>query len=391
MLLLVIAPMKPIESASTITSNLGAHNTDTLQNQVDSIMAAFTLETPGGIDYKTFAETVSSSLPYIFDPLTPLFEHFLFSKNLDLSRRCDGRRSLEETQPSPPSSILLPGSFKSEVLDSTTLAHLSFFLTCPCPCPDIFRSGARLHPVFSATEHGSSLTSFSHHVLTWKAPSLLLLQGALSGSSGQTADMITLGAYLPEAWTTSSKASSTSHGGRRSLPCLFELSPRHMLLKGNPAFSAEKFNVTESYFSEHTGIGIGCQIPPWARSHHDPPTPHGAGSLTIDASLETAEFHLDPIRSDGVFCPPSTLDNAAKRIRIDVYVLEIWGFLFPDSSKSGSYANAVETQRADWNFEAREAERRRNINLHAGGQSAYEGARWLLESAGLIGDGAAGG
>lgn len=47
----------------------------------------------------------------------------------------------------------------------------------------------------------------------------------------------------------------------------------------------------------------------------------------------------------------------------------------------------MEIQRAKWEFEAREAERRRNINLKAGaGDSAKESARWLLETAGIIGD-----
>lgn len=50
--------------------------------------------------------------------------------------------------------------------------------------------------------------------------------------------------------------------------------------------------------------------------------------------------------------------------------------------------DAVELQRAMWNFEAREAERRRNINLKVGGDpSALENARWLLETAGLAGGG----
>lgn len=393
-LLLVIAPLKPLESPSTYTSDLSSHNMDVLQNEVGSIMATFKLEDAGaGIGYKTFATTVSTSLPYLFHPLTPLFEHFLFSKNLDLSQRRE--ETVKDTHPAPPTSIMLPGSFKSAILDSTTLAHISFFLTCPCPSPDLFRSGARLHPVFSTAKHGSSLTSFSHNVLTWKSPSLLLLQGAVRGSSGCRDNLVTLGAYLPDPWS-SAKPSSISHGGKRDFPCLFELSPRHTLFRGNPAFSAEKSNATESYFSRYTGIGVGCQAPPETRTHHDPPKPHGAGSLIVDSSLETAEFDLDPIiTADTVFLPPSTLNKdsrTAKRIIIDVYVLEIWGFLYRDPEKSGAYTDALEKQRANWDFEAREAERRRNINLRAGaGQTALESARWLLETAGLTSDPAASG
>lgn len=54
---------------------------------------------------------------------------------------------------------------------------------------------------------------------------------------------------------------------------------------------------------------------------------------------------------------------------------------------AGQGQSAVEVQKAKWEFEAREAERRRNVNFNAGvGDSARESARWLLESAGLVGE-----
>lgn len=58
-----------------------------------------------------------------------------------------------------------------------------------------------------------------------------------------------------------------------------------------------------------------------------------------------------------------------------------------ETSSSEPSSSAVEMQRAKWEFEAREAERRRSINLKTGaGDSAKESARWLLETAGVIGD-----
>jgi hypothetical protein len=83
------------------------------------------------------------------------------------------------------------------------------------------------------------------------------------------------------------------------------------------------------------------------------------------------------------------MEDPSMKIRLDLYSLEIWGVV-PDPElavSSDPNASAVEVQRAKWEFEAREAERRRNINLKTGaGDSAKESARWLLETAGIIGD-----
>ncbi|KAJ5096069.1 hypothetical protein NUU61_005425 [Penicillium alfredii] len=397
MLLLVIAPLKPLESVKIYTSDLDAERMEAIKKEADSILAAFSQEEhDGGISYRSFARTIYSSLTYLFDPLTPLFEHLLFSKNLDLSQKRkrgavaeeENGEKAEET-PSPV-LVTLPGSFESSILNSTLTSHLSFFLPSTSSSLNLFRSGVRLHPVFSTTAHGSSLTSFSHHVLTWQSATLLILQGAPANSSGN--DLVTLGAYIPQTWKSSSSHSTASNQGSDSLPCLFQLSPSHLLLPGNPSPSIQKqCNTPAAYFSNHSGIAIGCQIPPPSRSHHAHPTPHGAGSLLIDVNLETAEFHAAPIGKEGVFLPPGTAspEDTPTKTRLDLYTLEIWGIV-PDPELAASTdpsSTAVEMQRAKWDFESREAERRRNINLKAGaGDSAQESARWLLETAGIIGD-----
>ncbi|KAJ5892757.1 hypothetical protein N7504_009448 [Penicillium tannophilum] len=397
MLLLVIAPLRPLESVKTYTSDFGPERVDAIQKEADSIIAAFSPEeTDGGISYRAFARAVSSSLPYLFDPLTPLFEHLLFSKNLNLSQRRQRGASPEEEpiekpeEIHPPAPVMLPGSFESAILTPTILSHLSFFLPSVSASLNLFRSGVRLHPVFSTAAHGSSLTSFSHHVLTWQSASLLILQGALEGSSEE---IITIGAYLPQSWKSSSSSSSSSSNQSTSpLPYLFQLSPTHQVLQGNSSPSvAQKTNLPTAWFSTHSGIAIGCQIPPTSRTHQTPPSPHGAGSLLIDVNLESAELHVAPVGQDGVFLPPGTasINDKPTKTRLDLYSLEIWGVV-PDpemASSSDPNSNAVEAQRAKWEFEAREAERRRNINLKAGaGDSAKESARWLLETAGIIGD-----
>lgn len=400
MLLLVIAPLKPLESVHIYTNNLSAERIEAIQKEADSIIAAFTPEeNDGGISYRAFARTISSSLPYLFDPLTPLFEHLLFSKNLNLSKKqqAGGQEenvTVEETNEKPeevppPASIMLPGSFESTILNSTILSHMSFFLPSTSASRNLFRNGVRLHPVFSTSAHGSSLTSFSHHVLTWQSASLLILQGT---PEGESEEITTLGVYLPQAWKSSSSSHSTSASqASNPLPCLFQLSPKHQVLRGNPSPSVEtKPNIPAAWFSTHTGIAIGCQIPPPSRSHQTHPSPYGAASLLIDVNLESAELHLAPVGHDGVFLPSGTASPVDKptKTRIEIYTLEIWGVVpDPEAAEAASGSSAVDAQKAKWEFEAREAERRRNININAGaGDSAQESARWLLETAGIIGD-----
>ncbi|CAI7641757.1 unnamed protein product [Penicillium discolor] len=400
MLLLVIAPLKPLESLKVYTSGLDAQRMESLKKEADSIIAAFSPEeSDGGISYKAFARTISLSLPYLFDPLTALFEHMLFSKNLDLSQRRHKGQATETEQeenkeneepPSPPATLTLPGSFESAILTPTLTSHLSFFLPSTSPDINILRSSVKLHPVFSTSAHGSSLTSFSHHVLTWQTATLLLLQGSPADSTSE--ELITLGAYIPQTWKTSISTSSSSSKTSDLLPCLFQLSPKHLLLPGNPSPSAKKPNTPTAYFSPNTGIAVGCRIPAPSRTQQNHPTPHGAGSLIIDANIETAEFHAEPVGHDSVFLPAANTspEDPPTKIKLDIYTLEIWGIV-PDPELSSFSADSslspVEIQRAKWEFEAREAERRRNINIKAGaGDSAKESARWLLETAGIIGD-----
>ncbi|PYH47393.1 TLD domain-containing protein [Aspergillus saccharolyticus JOP 1030-1] len=392
MLLIAISDLKTTESAAAYTSNLSRTRLESIRKETDSIMAAFDHEPAGGFGYKSFATTVTSSLPYLFDPLTPLFENFLFSKNLDLSQKRDRTNSTDSTfekaavnESQSPPSIMLEGSFKSTILDMSMISHLSFFLPSTSANLNFLRGNTRLHPVFSTAAHGSSLTSFSHHVLTWSSGTLLILEGV-----SETSAAIVLGAYLPQPWKSPSSSASSSTFSNSVLPCLFQLSPKHMLLQGNTSPSVQRPDTPPAYFSTSSGISIGCRIPPSSRSNHKPPSPLGAGSLTIDAHLETATFYVSSVGHDGSFLPPvpSTGTETTYKTTIDIYNLEIWG-LVPDPTTTSSEEgkSAVELQQEKWEFEAREAERRRNLNLKAGaGDSAAESARWLLETAGIIGD-----
>ncbi|ODM24497.1 Restriction of telomere capping protein 5 [Aspergillus cristatus] len=401
MLLFVIAPLKTLDDVRTYTGDLSAERMETVRNEADNILAAFIEDeatgSGSGISYKSFSKMVSNSLPHLFDPLTPLFEHILFSKNLDLSQkrgRTDSTPSVHTEEqsesdtsvlPSPP-PVFLPGAFGSVILNPSLISHLSFFLPSTSRGLSFLQSGAQLHPVFSTVSHGSSLTSFSHNVLTWQAPSLMILNGVTEENK-----TITLGAYLPSPWSSSHHSSSSSKTSD-TLPSLFQLSPKHLLLPGNPSPSVHQNATTPTaYLSTATGLALGCKIPPSSRTSIAQPIPHGAGSLLIDSSLESADLHVSTVGHDGAFLPPEIVSASptSEKTHIDIYNLEIWGVVQPEdsSASTGQRQSAVEVQKAKWEFEAREAERRRNVNLNAGvGDSARESARWLLESAGLVGE-----
>lgn len=423
MLLLVIAPLRPLESVSKYTFNLSPEEQTSIKREADSIISSFTEEEiQNGIGYKTFAKTVSLSLPHLFDPLTPLFEHLLFSKNLDLSRRRTEGETISTSPPQSsddgpapdhPTAIMLPGSFESSILTPSMVSHLSFFLPAALG-QNIYRSDINLHPVFSTVAHGESLTSFQHNVFTWQAPSLLIVQGSPIGSSANN-ELITLGAYIPQPWKPSSSSyeKPTNINDRSNLPYLFQLHPKHSVLQGNPSSSKEQTTNSSVYFSPSTGISIGCDVAPSANRrtsyglgvpsssslHHrnsnnskqQTPTPNGAGSLIIDAGLETAQLHISYLAgSSGTFAPavPPTLPTIT---HIDIYNLEIWGIIepVPSTTDDNTMKDAISKQRAAWQFDAREAERRKGVNVKLGGgaaESDYQNARALLEMAGIVGD-----
>jgi len=411
MLLLAIAPLKTLEPVPEYTFHLSRDDMEAIRLQADSIVASFgSDEVAGGIRYKTFARTASLSLPNLFYPLTPLFEHLLFSRNLDLSRRKGTLKPPDSITPSTekpilpsqrPSPILLPGSFESAILNPGVLSHLSFSLSISSGS-SLFHSGIRLHPLFSSAAHGQSITSFSHNVLTWKSPTLLLVQGASTEDTAKGEEkLIALGAYLPQSWKPSLSSNNPTGGNDHSkLPCLFQLYPFHSMIRGNSSVSSQKTTTPAIFFSASTGIAIGCEVDPPARNSFGPgitfppthnkqqqPIPMGGGSLLIDPAFEMAELHVSSTSKGGVFLPP--VPNMPTMTRIEIYNLEVWGVIADQqSSNTDSEAHdAIALQRAKWEFDARDAERRRSINLKLGGSNAeVQSARALLEMAGIAGD-----
>jgi hypothetical protein len=388
MLLMVIAPLGSQENLSTYAEGLTKERLEALRKEADYILAAFNPDPhSGGITYQSFTTAVSTSLPHLFDPLNALFEHFLFSKNLDLSRKRGSTNSIpqvESSSPSPPTPILPPDTPDDAILNLPLLAHLSFCLQTPSKS-SLYHDHTRFHPLYSTTTHGTSLNSFSRQVLSWQSPTLLLVNGTPSSSSSSTSSLssVTLGAYLPTPWKP-----TTSFPSSESSTTLLLLSPTHatFLPSSHPSQPLHTFNLK-------SGISFGCRLPPSSRtSQHLHPIP-GPVSLLIDPNLETATFthSLEPGASFTAspslsFPSPSTPSPGSTskdiKLTIDIDTLEVWGMTTPIEG-----ADEVTKQQERLKWEEMEAERRARVNFG----SDREGAKALLEMAGIVGQHSGGG
>ncbi len=390
MLLLVIAPLEAQESLSKHAERMTEARIEGLRKTADSLLWSFTPEENAGIFYHSFNTIIPASLPYLFDGLNPLFEHFLFSKNIDLSRRRQ-KSSTDEPISSPvsptvtsptnsqapetPPAPLLPR--KGEILDLNVLSQLAFFLKGTA----VFR---RLRPLYLGGDAGFSMGSIEQKVFNWRAPTILLVSGtrlpaepdgarerALSESmppkrfpnsaSGNTSnDRVVYGAYLDVPWRHTYKEAI---GGAGCL--LFQLAPIHEV------FRPSALNTDYCTFTKH-GISFGS--PPPRQRPVSGLTSHvslGPVSLTLHEALEFGVFNHDSTGGGSFHASPTRHTDFQDRFEIES--LEIWG--------CGGEKEA-EKQRAAWVFEEREALARQGITRG----KDVESDRALLEMAGLVGN-----
>ncbi|KAL8717015.1 MAG: hypothetical protein Q9225_005703 [Loekoesia sp. 1 TL-2023] len=381
MLLLVIAPLDAQESLSRHAERLTPRRMESLREVADSILWSFTPEQNAGIFYQSFNKIIPASLPFMFDGLNPLFEHFLFSKNIDLSKRRRSSTSAPLTSPTVPHvpdtpiDPLLPR--EGDILNLDILSQLSFFIKGN----NLFR---RLRPLYLGADAGFSLGSIEQKVFNWRAPSILLVSGTRlsstpkgsrersfadtlppkrfpDGASGNNSNgKVIFGVYIDVPWKHTYKEAI---GDGEML--LFQLSPLHEVFRAS-TLSRDYLTFTKS------GVGFGCP-PPRAKnvsgitSH----TALGPVSLMLDSSLEFGVFTHDS--TGGGSFHPSQTRKSDWQDRFEIENLEVWG--------CGGDEEA-ERQRAAWAFEEREAEARRSVKMG----KDVEADRALLEMAGLVGN-----
>lgn len=399
-LLLYLAPLEAQDDLAVYSLQLTDKRLRGLRETANNILSSFGIEKSPGVNYKTFHAVVSSSLPYLFDGLNPLFEHFLFAKDFDLSKRKNSTSAVppdaasESPNSSPPKKeapaaepILLS---EGEILDLNIATQLSFIIKGN----NLFR---RLRPLYSGGNHGFSMGSFEKSVFNWRAPSILFVSGSLLSdtpsnpserafadslppkrlpssldlpSSNTTNQTLTFGAYIPVPWKSTPK---TCFGDASTQ--LFQLSPTHDL------FHASSVSGDYIYFDKPphhpSGIGLGSPVPQAdtsrAHSQSHGTIPLGAVSLHLDAGFEFGIFtHL--AEGGGSFHPSENPQrrNRSWQDRFAIEAVEVWG--------CGGDEEA-EAQRKAWAWEEREAEARRRINI---GKGDVDADRELLKLAGIL-------
>ncbi|KAF2453884.1 TLD-domain-containing protein [Lineolata rhizophorae] len=303
-LLLLIAPLHPQEPLAAYGAQLAdPERLANIRRASKAVLAAFGGANGGqlsaGIGFKKFMKAVKEETPHIFEGLGPLFEHFLFSRELDdLHKKKAGNGSAATrlttasllTAPDPsalasdPSAstkipttlapLLPPPSDPSatRILTPTLLSQLSFII----PGSDLFQ---RLRPLYSGSQHGFSMGAFEKHVFKWQAPTLLLVKGelltddntgprerdflaslpsrrkrwpcsadALGLSSADTA--LVYGAFVPAPWKQTPR-----HPFSDARTALFQLAPAHAVCRASP------LQAEYAYFARGAGLGFGSPVP----------------------------------------------------------------------------------------------------------------------------------
>jgi hypothetical protein len=382
MLLLLIAPLDPQESLSQYSSRVTGSELENLRASAENILSAFVnVETTPGIKYNHFKTIIPTLFPNMFSGFNGLFEHFLFSKNLDFSKHKDAEMKAEDLP--KPAQPLLPET--GEILNGHSLAQLSFFL----PGSSLFR---RVRLLYSGNDSGFSMGSFESKVFNWRAPTILLVRGTRLGDvpeggqevsfserlppkrfpHGSKSDRVTFGVYLREPWRHSHRE---CFGDSETV--LFQLEPVH------DVFPASTINTDYVTFTKPPGnepcLAFGCPHPkPSQSSRRRGMLSLGAVSLLLDDSFEFGVFNHD-FKSRGGAFHSSLVRKHDFQDRFQIESLEVWGCGGDEEAKA---------QADRWAWEEREAEARRKVNLGTGN---IEADRALLEMAGLVGANRSGG
>ncbi|KAL7939711.1 TLD domain-containing protein [Trichoderma chlorosporum] len=383
MLLLLIAPLDPQESLSQYSNRVAGHELEQLRATAECVLASFVnVETSPGIRYTRFKTVVPALFPNLFAGFNGLFEHFLFSKDLDFSKH-----KIEKPNDTPQicktAQPLLPTT--GEILTEHTLSQLSLFL----PGSSLFR---RVRLLYSGNDAGFSMGSLETKVFNWRAPTILLVSGSRLADTpeggqevsfaaslptkrfphGSNSERVTFGIYIREPWKHTHRE---CFGDSETV--LFQLEPIH------DVFTASTINKDYVAFTKPPGnrpcLSFGCPHPKPTQAHRkEGMHALGAVSLLFDESFEFGVFNHDYKSRGGAF-HTSIVRKFDFQDRFRIESLEVWGCGGDDEAKE---------QAERWAWIEREAEARRRINL---GTGDIDADRALLEMAGLVGGNRSGG
>ena len=379
MLMLLFAPLAAQDNTAETCGLVDEVQLGRLENAAKALIKAFEPHQEM-IGYTSFVQAMTGLTPFLFRPLNPLFEHFLYSKAMNVNKHQTPTTSFtgHTSQHSPFADV---DNRSSAILNMTLLAQLSVSInitpTTATTSSSFFHAGLRLNQLYSTEQHGTSLSSFERQVLSWRSGSIIILKGTHTISN----ERHVIGAFLPDHWHNAGSVEEKDPGEVRAV--MFQLQPRHAIFRANP------YNKTipNSHFSTKAGISLGCVIPPSSRINAASNKPIlGPVSLITDEDMAVATFQHDGNAGTGAFLTDPLLESSqakssaqAKKIDIDIDALEVWGVSFPEAGQE----DEVEKQKKRLAWEEAEAARRRGVNF--GGDK--DAARHLLEVAGIIDNG----
>ncbi|KAF3081838.1 Restriction of telomere capping protein 5 [Orbilia oligospora] len=376
MLLLVIAPLDPQESLATYVERYSGDALVDLRRAAESIVRSMSIDGKP-ILWTGFSKSIKRSLPHLFDGFKPLYEHFLFSKRLNMNKNPSLHLPL-----TPP---LL--QHYGTILTPTILNQLSFFLKGET----LYR---RLRKLYIGSDDGFSMGMFEQKVFKWRAPTILLVSGSRMGtpstsreksfsdslspkrfpdsitdSNDDDNETLTFGVYIDVMWKITHKECFGTSDTQ-----IFQLHPIHEV------FETSKAHSDYIYWNKSAGIGFGAPLP---RIKAGDPVLHmnlGAVSLILDESLEFGVFTHSS--SGGGAYHTSDLGVGGRsedwQERFNIEEIEVWGVGGEEEAKE---------QARQWAWDEAEAMRRRNVQLG----DDVEANRALLEMAGIIGGNRSGG
>ncbi|KAG0643405.1 TLD-domain-containing protein [Tuber brumale] len=348
--LIVIAPLGPCQPLADFSDRLTPDALTGVRGVAECILRGFRCKDEKGVIYSNFKPRIKKGLPYMFTPLEPLFEHFLFSKNVDMSI------ATPLNSPGPPMPIL---STKGQIMDLNLLGQLSFFI----PGTHLWH---RLRLLYAGSEAGFSMGSVETKVLKWAAPTLLLVSGIripfpvethaqqafldriqskqdLSPLITQHTGRLVFGVFLNVPWKHSYK---DCFGDAESL--LFQLEPVHEV------FHASRGSTEYAYFNKDDGIGFGSPMQKLKNHYSQGYLNLGPVSLTFDHSLEYGVFQNTG--GGGAYHSAGDEDYYTWDV-FEIEEIEVWG--------CGGNSEA-EAQKKAWAWEEQEALLRRQITLGMG-------------------------
>ncbi|ANB15144.1 Rtc5p [Sugiyamaella lignohabitans] len=384
-LLLPLVDYKPYESFDAVVERFEEASVKKLRKSAQSMVRSISADSNSKlieditISCEEFREAILLAFPHVLEPLALIFDRLLYQQKS--STVPERRLSSSPESPVQPEDVDTTKVKEPEKTVNSRIGLVTKLTTYAIRGQLYSTFGPMIQTMvklYSGSEAGFSMRSFETKVFNWNAPSIFLISGRrvadatdikansrirsfndqippVRAKNNRKSKTVIFGAFVESPWRANSKE---CFGNESTV--LTQLFPTHNVYK------ASKTNRHYAYFSRGEGIGFGSPPPRNGKYSNI-----GNISLVIESSFEFGVFrHFGP---GGSFEPgPSPSEKILEfEDRFVIEEIEVWG--------CGTEEHLAE-QKLRWEWEEREAQNRRKINVDSLGED-----RALLEMAGLVG------